>query len=61
MSAMPANSPQASTSPLGLMRVESVKRPPDKKGPKLRPAADRVWAMPFSVPRVSWEGAELLI
>lgn len=60
-SAMPANKPHARASPLGLTRVDKVNRPPDKNGPMLRPAAERVWAIPLSVPRVSCEGAELVI
>jgi hypothetical protein len=57
----PAKRPQASASPLGLTRVDRVKSPPDRNGPILRPAAERVWARPLSVPRVSCDGAELLI
>lgn len=51
--AMPPNTPQASNSPLCCKRIDNVNRPPDAKGPKDRPAAERVWAMPLSEPRVS--------
>ncbi len=60
-SVIPAKRPHASASPLGLTRVDKVNRPPDRKGPTLRPAAERVWATPLRVPRVSREGAELVI
>lgn len=59
--AIPAKTPQAIASPLGRTWFVRVKSPPEMKGPTLRPAADRVWAMPFSVPRDSLEGAELVI
>ena len=60
-SVIPAKRPHASASPLGLTRVDKVKRPPDRNGPTLRPAAERVCASPLSVPRFSREGAELVI
>ena len=59
--AMPPNTPQASNSPLCCKRIDSVNRPPDTKGPNDRPAAERVWAIPLSEPRVSCVGAEFVI
>ncbi len=59
--ATPPKTPHARASPLGFTRVDSEKRPPLRKGPAARPAADRVWARPLSLPRTLWFGAELVI
>jgi hypothetical protein len=61
MNATPANIPNASASPLGLILVDAVKRDPEMKGPTARPAAERVCARPFNVPRTLWFGAEFVI
>lgn len=60
MTAIPANSPQARPSPLGRTCVDAENNVPDRKGPTLRPAADKVWAIPFKVPRLAFEGAEFV-
>ena len=59
--AMPPNRPQASNSPFFGIRCESVKSPPERKGPTLRPAAEIVWAMPLRVPSVLSDSAEFVI
>lgn len=61
MNAMPPNKPKAKTSPFGCTLVAREKRPPDTKGPTARPAAERVCASPFNVPRTLWFGAEFVI
>lgn len=61
MNAIPPKTPQASASPFGLTRVAMEKRPPERKGPAARPAADSVCASPLSVPRTEWLGAEFVI
>lgn len=48
---MPPKTPNATASPLGSTCVEREKRPPARNGPAARPAAERVWARPLSVPR----------
>jgi hypothetical protein len=47
-------------SPLGWILEVKEKRPPDKKGPTARPAAERVCARPLRAPRTAWFGAELV-
>lgn len=59
--ARPPKTLQAMASPLGRMLMERLKSPPETKGPKLRPRAERVWAMPLRLPRLECEGAELVI
>ena len=59
--AMPPNTPQANASPFGRTCVAREKRPPERKGPTARPAADSVCARPLSVPRTEWFGAEFVI
>lgn len=59
--ATPPNTPNARASPFGLILIAIEKRPPDRKGPAARPAADKVCASPFKVPRTAWLGAELVI
>lgn len=59
--AMPPKTPQASASPLGFTWVANEKRPPDRKGPTARPAAERVCARPLRVPKTAWFGALLVI
>jgi hypothetical protein len=49
--ATPPNKPNARASPLGRTLVASENRPPETNGPTARPAAERVWARPFRVPR----------
>lgn len=61
MNAMPPNKQKAKTSPFGCTLVAREKRPPDTKGPTARPAAERVCASPFNVPRTLWFGAEFVI
>lgn len=61
MKATPPNTPNARASPLGLTPVDIENRPPDKNGPMARPAAERVCARPFSVPRTECVGAEFVI
>lgn len=61
MKATHPKTPNANASPLGLTLVAREKSPPERNGPAARPAADRVWARPFSDPRTEWLGAELVI
>lgn len=49
--ATPPKTPNASASPFGLTLVATVKRPPLRKGPAARPAADNVCANPLRAPR----------
>ena len=58
---MPPKTPKAKASPLGRTFVAIENKPPDKNGPIARPAAERVWASPLSVPSTEWLGAELVI
>lgn len=58
---MPPNTPQANASPLGCTCVARENKPPDRKGPTALPAAERVCARPFKVPRTAWLGAEFVI
>lgn len=51
MKAIPPKTPKAKASPFGLTLVATVNKPPLRNGPAARPAADRVCARPFSVPR----------
>ena len=61
MKAIPPNTPNARASPFGWTLVATENRPPERKGPAARPAADSVWASPFNVPSTWWFGAELVI
>ena len=61
MRATPPKTPKANASPFGLTRVASVNRPPERKGPTARPAAESVWARPLRVPRTEGFEAELVI
>lgn len=61
MKAMPANTPQDNASPRGLTLVDNENKPPDKKGPAARPAADSVCAKPFKVPSTELLGALFVI
>ena len=60
-SATAPNKPQAMASPFGWIREVRVKSPPETKGPMLRPAAERVCAIPLRVPRLAYDGAEFVI
>ena len=61
MKETPAKMPKAKASPFGWIFVAAVKSEPEIKGPAACPAADKVCARPFSVPRTLWLGAEFVI
>ena len=59
--AIPPNTPNASASPFGCIPIAMEKRPPERKGPAARPAAESVCARPFNVPKTAWFGEEFVI